>query len=559
MTALVSPEVVAFGVVGGAAAVAASVAAVAWQYRDRPGGAALAATMALVAWWMVTYLGELGATALGTKLLFAHLQWFASTTVPVAWLLFALEYTGRGEWVRPSVVGALTVLPAVTVFLVWTNPSHGLVRVGATVVRRGDLLVFDQSWGPFFWVAVAYAYALAAVGGGLFVELVVRETHLFRGQAVAVLAAALSPLAANLVYVLGLSPVAGLDLTPVGFAASGLAGLFAVARFRFLRLGVAPGRLGRQFVLDSLSDGVVVLDVDDSVVAVNASGQDFLAVDDPVGRPAAAVVPGFGRESPEEQVVELDGGRYVELRRSEVRDHHDHRVGEVVLLRDVTERQRTRQRLDVLDRVLRHNLRNEMNVLDGYAELCESGAVSPEEFTSLVRRKSAALVELGDNAQTIERILAGDEEPVDALATLQQAVGRARAAYPDVEVTLDAPADCAARCQWAFAPVVANLVENAAEHNTDPDPRVAVEFSATPSEVTVVVSDNGPGLPEVERRVVEERRETPTSHGLGLGLWVVNWGVSQLGGEVRFDDRDPKGTAATLRVPRAEADAATGE
>lgn len=67
----------------------------------------------------------------------------------------------------------------------------------------------------------------------------------------------------------------------------------------------------------------------------------------------------------------------------------------------------------------------------------------------------------------------------------------------------------------------------------------------------VVIVDNGPGLPDSEREVLEAGEETPLTHGSGIGLWLVYWTVTYAGGEVTIEDRSPRGTRVTVTLPCA--------
>jgi K+-sensing histidine kinase KdpD len=93
-----------------------------------------------------------------------------------------------------------------------------------------------------------------------------------------------------------------------------------------------------------------------------------------------------------------------------------------------------------------------------------------------------------------------------------------------------------------------NLIENAAEHNTAETPTVAVSVSRTESNVTVTISDNGPGIPRHELAVLTNEAETDLEHGSGLGLWIVNWVIDDSTVSVQYDT-DTDGTDVTVTLP----------
>jgi sensor histidine kinase regulating citrate/malate metabolism len=63
------------------------------------------------------------------------------------------------------------------------------------------------------------------------------------------------------------------------------------------------------------------------------------------------------------------------------------------------------------------------------------------------------------------------------------------------------------------------------------------------------VADDGPGIPELEQHVIESGTETPLNHSLGVGLWVMEWVATTLGGELTIADNEPRGSVVTFQLP----------
>jgi len=93
------------------------------------------------------------------------------------------------------------------------------------------------------------------------------------------------------------------------------------------------------------------------------------------------------------------------------------------------------------------------------------------------------------------------------------------------------------------------LLENAAAYNDADEPRVRLGVEADDGRVTIRVADNGPGIPEEERSVVTGQEETPLSHSSGLGLWLVSWVAEASGGELRFEENEPRGSIVAFDLP----------
>lgn len=236
------------------------------------------------------------------------------------------------------------------------------------------------------------------------------------------------------------------------------------------------------------------------------------------------------------------------------------------VMADITERREREQRLMVLNRVLRHNLRNKLSVISAYAATIESDLdVSPSETDLPVERageqleqiqaSATELVELGEKAREFEQII-DDSDPtgaVDVEPVIEQVAADYRKQHPTADITASG-ADLSVRSSGEtlrFA--VEELVANAIKHSDRARPTVEIRAEQTQNgQVAVSVADDGPGIPESERETLTEGEESALLHGSGLGLWTVNWVTSRLSGTVTISERDPRGTVVTLALPATE-------
>jgi len=221
--------------------------------------------------------------------------------------------------------------------------------------------------------------------------------------------------------------------------------------------------------------------------------------------------------------------------------------------RSVEESRQRAQQLQVLDRVLRHTLRNELNVVRGRAELvAEQTDGETAEHARTVVERCDGLLETADKERAINDVLGADTtaEPVDVARAVQHAVERVREDYPDAALALDVPEHARAVAVPQLGTAVRELVENAIRH-ADVDPaQVAVTVAVERDAVRIDVADHGPGIPAVERRVLSgEDAIDALHHSQGLGLWLVHWTVAYSGGELSFSDNHPRGTVVSITLP----------
>ena len=224
----------------------------------------------------------------------------------------------------------------------------------------------------------------------------------------------------------------------------------------------------------------------------------------------------------------------------------------LVNVRDVTERQRYEQRLRVLNRVLRHDLRNDANVVLGYADLLLKSDLEPSvrRRAETVRAKANRLVELGEQAREVDRTLhaeRGESQPIQLHDTVDSVAWRARETYPDAQVDTDVDGPVVALGNELVDSALWHLVSNGVEHNDSAEPWVRITVERDDDWVRVTVTDDGPGIPESERKVLEHGTETALEHGSGLGLWLVKWITDSVGGNVSFAEREPRGSMVTMR------------
>lgn len=207
-------------------------------------------------------------------------------TTPVALLAFALRYTNRQQYVTPVTVALLSLVPVATVLLVATTRSHGLFYRSVEPLMVGELLTIDSVTGPWFWVHTAYSYALLAVASTLLVAFGVTRRRLYRTQAAFIVLGVVVAWGTNAAFLAGVTPVPGLDSTPVGLTAG--SAFLAVAVLQARLIDVTP--VARDAVLDALEDIAIAIE-GGRVVDVNAAGRGLLDAPDPVGESADAVFP----------------------------------------------------------------------------------------------------------------------------------------------------------------------------------------------------------------------------------------------------------------------------
>ena len=231
----------------------------------------------------------------------------------------------------------------------------------------------------------------------------------------------------------------------------------------------------------------------------------------------------------------------------------------VITATDVTESRRYEQRLQVLNRVLRHDLKNDTNVIAGYADLLRDHVDDEgEEYLDVIDRKVGTLTHLSDQAREIDVALHSDDAraEIDLSVLVERLCESLTSSFPESTVTVSTPDEAVVRADELLESAIRNVLENAVVHNDRDQPIVEVSVDRADEGYRVAVADNGPGIPPIERSVFSEARETALEHASGLGLWLVHWIVAESGGRVDIHTREPTGTLVSMWLP-AGGDGAT--
>jgi len=255
-----------------------------------------------------------------------------------------------------------------------------------------------------------------------------------------------------------------------------------------------------------------------------------------------------------ERTLETREGKEIStlLRATPRRDRRGKVIGTNALFVDVTELKRRNQQLTVLNRILRHNIRNDLTAIDGYLEMAmELTEGKAHERLSDIANRTESLLSTTEVADRVRRSLDQTEVAQQDLGeAVEVLVEQAREDFPEASIDASVqsvPVHATAALDYALW----ELIENACEHAGEP-PDIEISVRKNGERATVTVTDDGPGIPDQERRILKRGEETKLDHGSGLGLWLVYWVLESSGGVLEFDCDD--GTEVSVSLPLAESE-----
>lgn len=236
--------------------------------------------------------------------------------------------------------------------------------------------------------------------------------------------------------------------------------------------------------------------------------------------------------------------------------------GTIAICRTVTELKSREDQLEVIDRVLRHNLRNDMTTIGMYAEKLEAAIemyaeeLEPTTIEDLVadakqvQTTTRKVNETVEKERKITKFLTErmDEVSIDlvrSVETISQQLGKN---YPNSEISYELPDTCSVQATVALDQAVEELLENAIVHSDQETPSIDVQIRECTDGSTLVVADDGPGIHEMDRKVLTEGAGTDQLyHGSGLGLWLVHLIVTHSDGTIMVSENEPRGSIVSIQ------------
>lgn len=470
-----------------------------------------------------------------------------------AWFWFVYEYTtqaSRRDELLIFAISAVLVAVATLNGLVGALVAFGYIQL-PTALRAGFFpfanLLEILGTGIAIGVGVAQLFRTAR-----------RHSPFARGAAAALTLPIVFPYLLRYLYQFGIVPqfqrIQSLRLIALSLGLGGC--LLATKHYRLFDQLPAAQAIGRQTSFDTVNTAITVLDDKHRVSDLNTSAEALFGVtkDEVIGRPIGELAP---RGATQESLVdtggltfELASGAVVEAETTVTTDDRGREFGRVIVYKDITQERRRQQRIQVLNRVLRHNLRNRLAVVHGQIDALSHGSEPLDEDVSKVKVTLDDLVEMGSKAGKIENILQADisvdsKRPVADI--VRMAVDDLEQEYGPMNVDIVASSSVTTTANpFILESIFVELIENTIEHAGDTSPAVEVLEDGS----GIVVRDSGPGIPDDEIEVFTTGEETPLQHGSGLGLWLVKWGVERLGGDVQFETGDT-GTQIMVSLPPA--------
>lgn len=544
-----------------------------WRRRSTPGALPLLMLMLGTAEWSLTYAVHWLVPDLPSKVFWLDVTYIGAASVPTSFFVFTLVYTHRENWIHWQSLVLLSVMPVLTVLILWTDQYHGLFFAGK---RQPADTVFHDG-GPWFWIYVVYAYLLIFIGLVWLVQRFFSTRRLYRNQVGMVILAASLPWAASILSLTSSNPFPGLDLPPLAFALTGI--LLTVNLLQVHLLDIVP--VARNILVENMSDSVLVLDTQNRIVDINPAAQTLLegthrqAI---LGKQFSSVFAKWidviaqfqgAVEKRAEVMLEENPPRYLDVQINPLYDRQGHFSGRLITWRDISERKCVEMEreqliadLDAYAHMVAHDLKVPVTAVIGFAELLledENSGDDNDLKVILTRIHQSSykihtiinelllLASIRDVASISLHSLNMQEIAQESITRLENVIKGKQALVTYGE-------------SWpvalGYAPWIeeiwVNYISNALKYGGTP-PVIHLDAQLMPgNKARFWVKDNGPGITQQDQAKLFsqfERLDNVRVEGDGLGLSIVRRIAEKLGGEVGVESQIGQGSVFYFTLP----------
>ncbi|MEW6086458.1 MAG: histidine kinase N-terminal 7TM domain-containing protein [Chloroflexota bacterium] len=331
--------------------------------RSAPGSFTLGLLLLSMTVWSGAYAMRLFNFPEEQKIFWFRVMYVGIIPLPNLFLAFILKITHNERWLVRRNLFLLAILPVLSLLLLCTNNLHHLYYESIQASEINGLVMFEFVRGPWYFVNMAYSYAMIILALAVMFLSALRLGALFRSQYRLIFIGSVIPWAGSIYNELNFIRLNGLDLTPVTFGITGILFAFAVLRARFMDL--IP--VARSMLIENMSDGVLMLDAKNRVVDFNPTMKKFLGDNtSPIlGRHVSELLGDWleqsdalmnETQSQTEMRIPNDPSRYLDLRVTPLFDAYRQLNGRLIVFRDITERKDVEKQLRHANRRLQSQL-----------------------------------------------------------------------------------------------------------------------------------------------------------------------------------------------------------
>ena len=558
------------------ASIMVTLAFITWRMKPKRGGAWVGLlTFAFL--WTIGVILESLMTDMQLKMRAVGLvSYLAVGGIVFFWAYFTIVYTHHEQWLNKFTIGFLALVPIANYIIVNTTELHNLFWSERFLIEKNGFVYLGVEYGFLFWLWVIYVYSIILGGAILLIRAIIRHPKVYQGQALMLILGATVPLIFNFVYLLGFNPIDPMDLAPVGFVMSGIFITIGLLRFRLFDL--TP--IAHDLVFNGVTSGVIIMDLDDNITDLNPAAEKIFAYDKNkmIGKKLSATFPEY--QSLFEQFdgvtdvhTEISVGveqSVYEVQIMPLTDRRGESAGRIVMLYDITERDKLINELDAYASTVAHDLKNPLSLIVGHTNLIKrkSKETLPENVQNslnVISKTGFQMTQITDSLLLLASVRNIEDvkcAPLETAVILNNAWARLTNLVEQTNAQLIQPDNWP--CANGYAPwieeVWTNYLSNAIKYGGEP-PQIEVGWDIVATQnganqhVRFWIHDNGKGLTTEETDQLFQQYSRLEQHsklqGHGLGLSIVKRILDKQGGTYGVESDLDKGSTFFFTLPIA--------
>jgi PAS domain S-box-containing protein len=557
-----------------------------WRDLNRRASRIGSILLLVAALWILTHSLEIGTPVASYKAFLMGLQLIWGLIALTLWLIYIVHYVASGKWQTSRLYALSCIVPLLAIVAVTTNDFHGLMWTAPGLNMQNPYLPLEPSYGPVYWVCMAYMGALIAFGSFLILGKVVRRNNFRTWEPWTLILAVVMPIGAAFLEVAGFTQPAGLTvgITPFCSSIGAIALVWSLPRFHLQK--IIP--VARYTVFQRMSDGVVVLNMQNRIVDLNPAAEHLAGCtgSEALGLPAEQIWPNWPTQAvfSEPAPTAIDGlalacageQRTYSLRIYSISDDKNRPLNKVVVLIDTTERMRVeeesrrlREKAEISSRLaaigemaagIAHEINNPLTGVLGFSQLL----ANRQDVPAGIKKELRIIVEGSDRVKDIvKRLLtfARQTEPMRAGTSMNELIAatldlrRYVLSTANIEVIthLDPDLPRVSADPGQMQQVFLNLIVNAeyAMKKAHGRGTLTIATERKDDHIRISFTDDGMGMTDqVKAKLFNPFFTTKeVGEGTGLGLGLSRSIVLDHGGTMDVESQLDQGATFTITLP----------
>jgi signal transduction histidine kinase len=532
------------------------------------------------------YAFELESVALETKLRWVNFEYLGIATIPLLYWLFAIQYVGKEKWLTIRRLIILVCIPLSIILIQYTNSFHHLFYSSTEMKAVGPFSILVLGRGPLFWYHIVYAniFILAAIAN--FIGFIWTMPKAYHAQALVMLIGALPPWITNIIYVSGKSPM-GMDLSPFGFAFSGI--ILGFGLFYYRLLDFIP--IALENVFESMKEGAILMDKHQRLLNFNPTAQKIIkslsksSIGTPLDKKNCQVLYDLMNHQESSlatfQESSEEGTSYYKAEKSLVFDRNNMVIGYQILIYDITKQVVSEQILmqneqklirlnaakDKFLSIIAHDLRGPVGTIHAFLDLLteenmEFSEQEKQQYLLMLKNTAKTTFDLLDNLLTWSRTQSGNivysPQMFDIGALIKESVDFFSTIAKDKKILISSEVPDNLKGYFDYNminSVLRNLLSNAIKF-TEEEGRITVSAENQENSILVSVRDTGIGISRktLENMFLNENKQASTygtrgEKGSGIGLDICKEFIEKHGGILQIESKEGKGSIFSFCIP----------